>query len=1499
MPLARILIAEKDAIIVTHIQGCITRLGYECAGIAFTPEEAISKAAETQPDLVLIDTGLEAILDGVNAAERICATRDIPIVYLTSFSDSATIEWAKVTEPFGYVLKPFSERELQVTLAMALHNYQLRRALRAKEQLFDLIVGNITDTIWLMDLNLHSIYISPSLVRLRGYSLEELLAMPWQQHLAPASQETAGGLIATHFSPAHLQAGDQAEALTLDLEFCRQDGSTTWAETRFSLLRDAQGKPTGIVGVGRDITERRQAEDRLRANHALINAMLDSAPYIVMVVNREGRVEHINRAGSQFAGRSEEQLTGLLGGQVFNCVNSFAGKGCGKNEPCLDCPVRTRVTYTFETGESVQEAEGQLTVLQAGRPVSVDLAVWCTLLKVDQDAERVLVTIADVTQRRRLEAALRSSEARYRAIFDGMLDGFALHEIILDEDGEPQDYRFLSVNPAFEQLTGLKAENILGKRVLEVLPKTEPYWIKNFAQVVSSGLPLRFENYSQEIGKYFDVVAFRPAAGQFASIFQDVTQKMQAEKLLKLQRDLGLALGEAADLHHGMQAILDIAVRVQGVDCGGLYRVDPVRGEADLVVHTGLSEDFVRASSHYGAAMVGNWIAGDMQPVYTQYAHYVSEAGCSPALDGLRALALLPISSEGHLIALLGLGSHGVDEISPESRMLLESIALLTGSVVARLGAAEALRQSEKRFSAIIHLAPIGVAIADEQGNVVECNEHMSDIVGYTRSELLGMNFASFTHPDDLATERALIASLRANERQNYRLEKRYLHKSGRVVWVDLIASLTVEPGGICFGFAFVQDITERRLAEEELRFQSLILNQIRDQITATDLQGRIVYVNDAVARILGRSQAELLGQSVNIYGEDETRGATQDEIIALTREQGEWQGEVVNYTSTGADVVLSCRTRLVIGEDGSPTGMIGIATDVTAYKHAQESLQRHAHQLAVLSNVAQDIAALMDVPQMLEHATRLLVERFGYDHVAIFLLEAEQGAFVMQAVAGQFEKMYPGRHRLEFGKGMVGWVGAHRETLLANDVSREPRYVNLYPDQIQSRAELTVPIQHRDHFLGVLDIQSRDNDAFDDSDVLTMEALANQLAIAIENAHLFDAVQGELMERRLIQEKLQWELAVNKALAELSQPLIAPSTTADRIAAVVLQEACRLTASKWGCVVEIDPATGKDGILATLSDGECSPSALETLPGFMATLDWGGGAMDRHQPFYTNTPFSWGTEEQSPCPIEAVLLLPVLWGEELVGQILLANPGREYGPQDIEALKGFSVIYALAIHRLCLDDQLRQIVKEKELLLKEVYHRVKNNMQVVSSILSLSVDQIQDPKALEVFRESQNRVKSMAFIHEKLYQAKDLQHINFAGYLQSLVMHLQQSYRVPQVEIVVQAEMVLLDIDQAIPCGLIVTELVSNAIKYAFVPGQAGTICVAVTLESGHTVLTVQDNGRGLPADLDIWNPPSLGLQLVGALTRQLNGVLEVSSFPREQGSSHHGTIFSLRFGK
>jgi len=205
---------------------------------------------------------------------------------------------------------------------------------------------------------------------------------------------------------------------------------------------------------------------------------------------------------------------------------------------------------------------------------------------------------------------------------------------------------------------------------------------------------------------------------------------------------------------------------------------------------------------------------------------------------------------------------------------------------------------------------------------------------------------------------------------------------------------------------------------------------------------------------------------------------------------------------------------------------------------------------------------------------------------------------------------------------------------------------------------------------------------------------------------------------------------------------------------------------------------------------------------------------------------------------------------------------------------------------RVQAEDQIRGSLKEKEVMLKEIHHRVKNNLQVISSLLNLQSAQEQNPAILAALKESQGRVRSMALVHEELYRSNDLSDIGMDSYVRKLTANLFFAYQSATTRVTLDIDVrdVYLPVDTAIPCGLIINELISNSLKYAFKKRQKGLVTVRFNHDGPVYRLVVSDDGVGLPKDLDIENTESLGLQLVSTLAKQLRGTIEVD---RSEGTS------------
>jgi PAS domain S-box-containing protein len=263
----------------------------------------------------------------------------------------------------------------------------------------------------------------------------------------------------------------------------------------------------------------------------------------------------------------------------------------------------------------------------------------------------------------------------------------------------------------------------------------------------------------------------------------------------------------------------------------------------------------------------------------------------------------------------------------------------------------------------------------------------------------------------------------------------------------------------------------------------------------------------------------------------------------------------------------------------------------------------------------------------------------------------------------------------------------------------------------------------------------------------------------------------------------------------------------------------------------------------------------------------------------------------------KAVAVVPFFSAQKVIGSIhVVSREKNSISSLEMDILETIGMETGTVIVKMYSEAAIRDSLAEKEVLLKEIHHRVKNNMQIISSLLNLQLQHVQEEEASNVLIESQGRVKTMAMIHEKLYQSPDLTRIRFRDYIQKLAYDILYTYGVKagSIELEMDIDNIELGMETSIPCGLIINELVTNSVKYAFPEGK-GTIIIQFKGQD-ELQLIIKDDGIGLPREIDLEHTETLGLQLVLNLVKQLNGELTIN---RSQGTEYIIKFKELQYSK
>ena len=395
------------------------------------------------------------------------------------------------------------EQELLDTFAESLGYYLERTGahieLQEREHYLQKLLDTTMDGFWVLDSSGHIVEVNQAYCSMSGYSRDEIIGMGINDLDAEETPE---------FTEARIQCVRSIGSELFEARHRRKDGSIWDVEVSASWLDERGGQ---FICFCRDLTERKRLEKALMNEHQRQAFILDGSRAGTWEWNLQTGETIFNETWAALLGYTLDELKpttfetweALTHPDDLLAATDQIERYLAGETPHYECELRMlhkdgHWVWMLDRGQALVHDE-------EGNPL------------------RMFGTHTNITHQ-------KETEQNYRMLFREMLNGFSLHEIICDDQGNPVDYRFLAVNPAFERMTGLKASDIIGRTVLEVMPDTEPHWIDTYGRVALSGEPIFFENDSAAIDKSFEVVAFSPAAGQFATIFSDITQRKRAEE---------------------------------------------------------------------------------------------------------------------------------------------------------------------------------------------------------------------------------------------------------------------------------------------------------------------------------------------------------------------------------------------------------------------------------------------------------------------------------------------------------------------------------------------------------------------------------------------------------------------------------------------------------------------------------------------------------------------------------------------------------------------------------------------------------------------------------------------------------------------------------------------------------------------------------------------------------------------------------------------------------
>jgi PAS domain S-box-containing protein len=674
-------------------------------------------------------------------------------------------------------------------------------ALRERERRFSQLIRNSFDTVVILDADGIQRYVSPSGERVHGYAPAELVDIPViDRMIHPEDRER----VLAAFRQI-LETGSGG----VRYRHRRKAGGWVHLEARGTNQLDNPDIGGVVVNV-RDITEQELAEEARREQQQTTQAIVDSSRDWIWGIDLEGRHVYSNGAIRSILGFSPDEFVGtgleLLHPEDRQRVEAQWPVWVAAREGWRNLVLRWRTkegSYRFLESSAV--------------PFLTPSGELAGFRGVDRD----------ITEQRAAEDALRESEARYRALFDTMHEGFAFHEVICDDAGEVVDYRYLDINPAFERLTGLKRETTVGRTVRELLPDIEADWIRVFGKVAMTGEPAERESYVRELDRYYRAHAYSPRRGTFAVVFEETTAQRHAQRELERRERLYNDLIETAT---------DLVWRC---DAEGRY--------------TFLNKAWEKVFGYALDEMLGRSFTDFMDPEQAErdlamFARLLAENG---RVEGYETIHRCKDGTPVHLV-------FNATHYHDESGRTVGTQGTAHDVTERRRGEA-ALRQSEERFKALSD-AVFGGVIIHDQGVILECNRGLSDVTGFSHDELVGMQGFDLIAPESLPT-------VLANVRNRY--DKAYevvgLRKDGSRYPLAIRGKNVVYQGRDVRVIEFM-DVTEQKQAEEALRaseerFRS-IMELSPDIFSIIGPEGQLLYNSPAALRVHGYAEEDLAGRN-------------------------------------------------------------------------------------------------------------------------------------------------------------------------------------------------------------------------------------------------------------------------------------------------------------------------------------------------------------------------------------------------------------------------------------------------------------------------------------------------------------------------------------------------------------------------------------------------------------------------------------------------------------
>jgi len=804
---------------------------------------------------------------------------------------------------------PWTDRPLaHIQIAIDIHDRKLaEQSLKESEERFRSSFENTQVGMALIDRQGQFLSVNQAVCAILNYSEGELLGKTYLEITHPDSVERSANLFQSSL--------EDRQPYNLEKKYLTRRGETIISLTSVSPVFSDQGEFLYAVAHLIDITQEKLVEEEIRAQQEFYNQILRSVQDGIWVTNHNDRLIYVNPAMEGIAGVDAEQMLGL------SVIEDFPPETTEHFLP--------QYREVRQTGSPMQYEAPVVT--PAGRETFQ--AGWLIPRNENDAYQGMICTIQDVTEQRKNARELEESEEKFRNLFENMLDGFNLCEIVLDQDGKPVDYIFLEVNSAYEELTGLERSKSIGRKVTEVLPGIEAdpaNWIQIYGQVALTGKDIRFEQYSQPLDRWYSVVAYSPAPEQFAVVFEDITERKEFEQKLHESEQLYRQLYQSSGVGVGYYTPDGEVISFNEIALGHMNL------ELDQVVGKSIRELFPKKQAEEYLERIQQVLATEGQ---IEFEDQIELAG------GLKwFLSILSVIKDPHGEPL--------------------GVQILSLDITERKQLEETLMMSDF----IINSTSDSIIVTNPEGRITFWNPGAEEIYGYSAEEMLGQPVSSIYREEDYQELEQTITDLISGKNPGT-VEVTNLTRDQQEIEVLLtLSTIQNSEGKVTELVGITKDITSLRVAEQSLLLEKQRTQQYLDvaeiMLMALDTQQRVQAINPKGCEILGYPEEDILGKNWFDHfldpGEiDRVKEVYDQQIdgdLALTEY---FENYIVR--ADGTRRLIAWHNSSLENEEGKTIGVFSSGEDITERRAAEIELQKSKETAERYLNIAAEIILSLD----------------------------------------------------------------------------------------------------------------------------------------------------------------------------------------------------------------------------------------------------------------------------------------------------------------------------------------------------------------------------------------------------------------------------------------------------------------------------------------------------------------------------------------------------------